>query len=98
MGVPLFMEDGSGRSRLLQDHSDTLDLAMKNLTRFKAQDALILPSAVTNIPTTPSYPMIETIDTHMTQRFKRTITIRSGFRQVRQHCPSEMNDSELDRP
>src|SRR6218665_1476687 len=69
LGAPLFK--GNALDLALQDHSETLDLALKNLVSLQAHGALILlrscfgaPKLTYLLPSAPcwDHPMLETIN------------------------------------
>src|SRR6218665_2546232 len=83
LGAPLFK--GNALYLALQDHSDTQDLALKNLISLQAQGALILlrscfgaPKLTYLLRSAPcwDHSMLETIDGQMRQGLERKINIR----------------------
>src|SRR6218665_1713189 len=83
LGAPLFR--GNALYLALQNHSDTLDLALKNLISLQAQGALILLQSCFGAPkltyllrSAPcwDHPMLETIDGQMRQGLKRILNIK----------------------
>src|SRR6218665_3694432 len=68
LGAPLFI--GNALDLALQDHSDTLDLALKNLISLQAQAYLLRFSPCWD------YRMLETIDSQMRQGLERILNIR----------------------